>query len=63
MTRAAPIPTDEILTRLCKALSEGMDRFEARTSGDRYKALIEKHRDAVNKVIHGDARLRREMWK
>lgn len=60
MTRAAPIPTDEILTRLCEALNAGMDRFESRTSGNRYAELIEKHREAVNKVIYQDARLRRE---
>ncbi len=63
MTRAAPIPTDEIIVRLCEALNDGMDRFEARTSGNRYAELIEKHREAVSKVIHSDARLRREMWK
>lgn len=61
MTRAAPIPTDEIIVRLCEALSAGMDRFEAR--GELYTDLVEKHREAVNKVIHGDARMRREMWK
>lgn len=63
MTPNAPIPTDEIISRLCQALNDGMDRFEARTSGDRYAELIEKHREAVNKIIHGDARMRREMWR
>lgn len=58
MTPNAPIPTDEILTRLCKALNEGMDRFEAR--GEMYSDLVEKHREAVNKVIHNKAKLRRE---
>lgn len=58
MTRSAPIPTDEILTRLCKAINEGMDRFEAR--GELYTDLVEKHRDAVNDIILGKARLRRE---
>jgi hypothetical protein len=40
-----------------------MDRFESRTSGNRYANLVEKHREAVNQVIHGYARMRREMWR
>lgn len=60
--RAAPIPTDEILTRLCKALSEGMDRFEARASGDRYKNLVEKHWDAASKAMfEREAEIKQEL--
>lgn len=57
MTRAAPISTDEVLTSLCKALNEGMDRFEAR--GETYESIVEKHREAVNKIIHENGRMRR----
>lgn len=63
MTLDATATTDQIMERICEAINESMDRFEARTSGNRYAELIEKHREAVNKVICGDARLRREMWK
>jgi len=48
--------TDQILSRLCKVLSDGMDRFEARARGDRYTnyaSIIEEHRDDVDKIILG----------
>ena len=45
------VPTDEILTRLCEAINDGMNRFEE--TGQTYASIIEKHRDAVNEAMHG----------
>jgi hypothetical protein len=44
-------PTIEILTQLCEALNQGMNRFEQR--GETYDSIVEKHRDAVNEVFYG----------
>jgi hypothetical protein len=46
--------TDQILSRLCEVLNDGMGRFEARARGDKttsYAIIIEKHRDAVDQII------------
>lgn len=49
------VPTDEILTGLCEAINNGMNRFEA--TGETYADLIERHKAEVNEVMFGkDAR-------
>ena len=50
------LTTDQILRKMVEKLHEGMDRFEARTRGDRftnYESIIEKHREAVNETMFG----------
>lgn len=60
--RPAPISTDEILSRLCKALNEGMDRFEARGRGNRYKNLVKEHWDAASKaMLEREAEIKQEL--
>jgi len=43
--------TDQVLTQLCEALNQGMNRFEQR--GETYDSIVEKHRASVNEAMYG----------
>jgi hypothetical protein len=51
MIMDATATTDQILSQLCEAINEGMNRFEQ--TGKAYGDIIEEHRDEVDKIILG----------